>query len=895
MDKRRIIDTTRVVLSTGRPTHRGTGLGKVKQETWTLKKLREKFAEPLVDVGTPWSKYLKLQTIAKDPDHAKHRDATSQILEMKASAGNWTAARYEGKSRKASAIVAKTMLVLDIDHATEEQVLDIRAGLTPIREFYWLAHTSRSHCPEKPKFRLAVATTREMTPDECNAALRHLSTYLLDDPGESIEIVDTVTFRPNQTMFWPSISKGQAYWWDENLHGKILDVDEFLARHPGWEDFTNLPYQVGEKKQGLRDPNVKMEDPREKPEPIGAFCRTYSVEDAIEKFLPETYVPVEGASDNRWHYTKGSGVNGGLVYDDGLFFLSQHGSDPANGLNNAWDLVRLHKFGHMDEDAPENASPGSLPSYKEMVKLAQRDPDVAAEEFRRHDDVLDDLEEDDEDDDPADKLDDLDDDGDEEKETPWQANFRRKANGALEGAVSNAVLALCFDKRFVGRIGWDEFSLRPVCLKPIRDPRMPELPSPKVEPKDRKHGRVWGDADDMSAQIILSANNERGGYEVEMSMQNVRTAVLSAARKNPVHPVKDFIEGHHATWKKKGSPTGEMERVALDYLGCPDTLFHREAMRMFLIAAVARIYEPGIKFDSMLIIEGPTGSRKSTFLEVLFGGFCSDLDADLDDTGRLIENIRGWWCKEMAEMKVAKRADSNTLKRTLSATADIHRLAYAARVETYPRQNVFAGTSNEDDYLSDPTSSRRYWILKTPKTEHDPIDTDALQRRLWAIWGEAYQTYLNMRAEQPHGSLWLDLRDPEVQRERDQIAEGSRKATVTEIVAEVIEAWLDEPRPAEEVMVDESGMTVDEFEGDSSPMVRAMVTAETAYEQLRMHPLLQSYRNIDMRIFGKALRRVPGWREIGRVRRFGRPQAVWYGRAGTDGPEWVPEPVDLLS
>jgi hypothetical protein len=277
---------------------------------------------------------------------------------------------------------------------------------------------------------------------------------------------------------------------------------------------------------------------------------------------------------------------------------------------------------------------------------------------------------------------------------------------------------------------------------------------------------------------------------------------------------------------------------------------------------------------------------------VLFGGFCSDLDADLDDTGRLIENIRGWWCKEMAEMKVAKRADSNTLKRTLSATADIHRLAYAARVETYPRQNVFAGTSNEDDYLSDPTSSRRYWIMRTPKSEHDPIDTDTLQRNLWAIWGEAKQAYLDMREKQPHGPLWLDLRDPKVQRERDRIAEGSRKATVTEIVAEVIQTWLDTPVPANKAMVGDDELTLDGYDDDETPMVRGMVTAETAYEQLRVNPLLQAFRNLDVRTFGKALVKVPGWREIGRVRRFGQPPKVWFGRKGHDGAEWIPAPED---
>jgi hypothetical protein len=295
----------------------------------------------------------------------------------------------------------------------------------------------------------------------------------------------------------------------------------------------------------------------------------------------------------------------------------------------------------------------------------------------------------------------------------------------------------------------------------------------------------------------------------------------------------------------------------------------------------------------MVILQGATGARKSAFFRYLFTeDFFGDPDIDLENTGRVIEGIKGLWCVEMAEMKIAKKTDSNTLKRILSTVSDTYRLAYASRPWTFHRQCVFVGTSNEDDYLSDPTSSRRYWVHRTPKTEHDPIDTDALQRRLWAIWGEAYQAYLDMREKQPHGPLWLDLRDPKVQRERDRIAEGSRKATVTEIVAEVIQTWLDTPVPANKAMVGDDELTLDGYDDDETPMVRGMVTAETAYEQLRVNPLLQAFRNLDVRTFGKALVKVPGWREIGRVRRFGQPPKVWFGRKGHDGAEWIPAPED---
>lgn len=937
MAQRRIIDTTRVIISAGRPTGRGTGLGKVEQKPWTLKKLREKFAEPLVDVNTPVSQYFKLSKIAKDLDHPKHKEAADKILVMKQSAGNWTAARYTGKSRKASDLVAKTMLVLDIDHANPDQVLDIRANLTPCAEFYWLAHTSRSHAPEKPKFRMAFAISREVTPDEGHACLRLLSTYLLDDPEESIELVDLVTFRPNQTMFWPSVSKGQEYWHDENLPGRILDVDEFLSRHPGWENFENLPYQTGEKKAGLKDPAVKMENPHKKPEPIGAFCRVYSIEDAIETFLPDIYEPSPSASDVRYTYVPGSANNGAVVYDDGLFLLSMHGSDPAAGMHNAFDLVRLHKFGDLDTDSHGNTAPGNMPSFKAMVKLCREDEAVIIEEMGKYGDMLDDYDDEDEDsehtdtptskktgkrdttDDPlGDELDDLPEDDPEidallgverpkksktkkdKADMAWLTQLRRKANGELEPQASiNADLLCKHHPLLRGKIAFNQFTQDPVILAPIRSKHV-NLPSDPVNPRDRKHGRRVNDDDDTSIKILLSAKPEQGGFAVDFSKDNSQAAVVSAAKEHQLHPIRDFLKECHETWEAAGSPRGELERLAIDFLGCPDTPFHRESALIFLVAAVARIEEPGCKMDQMTIIEGPTGSRKSTFWQVLFNGFCTELKVDLHDTGRLIEAMRGWWALEMAEMQAAKRADSNTLKMQLSSSGDQHRLAYARRPIYWLRQNVFCGTSNENDYLTDPTSNRRYYVWRTKKTRFDPIETDRLQERLPLLWGEAVQVYRVMREKQPQGDLWLDLRSKEAVREQEEIAEGSRKRTAVEEIAEIIAEWLDTPVPAETALVDRDGMTLDGYEGDDTPMLRNMVTAKDAYEALAHDTRLRAYRNADVRTFGKAMAKVEGWREIGKVRRHGSGQIVWFCRL-EDGPLWIPTPEgdqevdDLLS
>ncbi len=221
----------------------------------------------------------------------------------------------------------------------------------------------------------------------------------------------------------------------------------------------------------------------------------------------------------------------------------------------------------------------------------------------------------------------------------------------------------------------------------------------------------------------------------------------------------------------------------------------------------------------------------------------------------------------------------------ISTASDTRRLAFAAREETSDRQFVVGGTSNRDDYLSDPTSNRRYWIHRTPLTRFNPIDTDLLHENLWAIWGEAMQVYLDMRAEQPTGELRLDLTDHAVILEQAAIAEGSRKLTNTEELAFVIQDWLEKPFPANEVMVDEEGLVLDEYADDTTPMVRNMFTAAMAWEAVRHEPAASHFRE-GTKLAGRAIKLIPGVKVLDRVRRHDA-RAVWAYRF-EDGPLWVP-------
>ena len=256
-------------------------------------------------------------------------------------------------------------------------------------------------------------------------------------------------------MYWPSISRGQEYWFDENK-ATILDVDEFLAENPTWTDISTIPQQAKAKDGRLTDPSAKMEDPRLKKGWIGAFCRAYNIEDAIEAFLGDVYGPGNSETETRYSYLLGTGSNGCIVYDDGLFMTSHHGSDPAEGTHNAWDLVRIHLFGHKDAKVREDAGPTSRPSHAAMVEMVSQD-ERTLQEFGGPDFDDDDEDDagydaDDEDDANPDIADDFDDEYDDpdladligtskkpSKEKPekpksdkkWMAQLRRKPTASL--------------------------------------------------------------------------------------------------------------------------------------------------------------------------------------------------------------------------------------------------------------------------------------------------------------------------------------------------------------------------------------------------------------------------------------------------------------------------------
>ena len=810
-------------------------------------------------------------------------------------------------------------LNLDVDGATRKQYDYFLSELSGLFKYTFVAHTTRSHTAGKPKFRVYLRLKRPVDEVRFVAISRIMASMLFATVAESMDAVDEVSFRIAQLMYLPSVSKDQEFWSHAN-EGEILDAKKFLSEEVDydWRDYTLLPYSEKRTKKRLSERGARMEDPTTKRGIIGVFCRTYDIEDAIAEFLSDVYEPsFAPGSDVRYNYIPGSGSNGAIVYDGGLFLYSQHGTDPiGEQLCNSFDMVRIHKFGHLDEGKPENTSPTNLPSYIAMVEYLQDDAEVMAElaasnvssmAFEEVDDDEDD--EDDEDDgddlgpetasDPDDDdllgpevpeetgelefevVDDDDQPAAKKKKKPkkkpnreWVSRLTYDKNGNLERTRNNVSLICCNDVRITRAIARNELSGGPSLLQPLK---FPEIGFWQDMIDDPSVGRKWTDNDTAALMWAFSAPLSAGGYGLEVTAQDANAAMLQASCRNTYNPVLNKIT--HVEW----DGVERIETFFIDWLGTADHVYYRELALAWFTAGIARLHEPGHKFDLVPILGGKEGGGKSGLLAALGLGFAGALSGDYGNLQKMVESIRNKWILEVPELKGFHLGMLEDIKQWFSTTMDTVRLAYRQNEEDFPRRCIFAGTTNEGQYLRDPHGNRRFCPVPTDKHRGNMIDFTNLLPLIPQFWAEAQVRFLQMREDQPVGVLPLDLVSPEAIAEHNRLQAESSIDPTYEPVRQVIQAWADK----EMLFEDDEGLDVEE---DSRPYVRNLLTATIVQQALEKEPVFRGLRGLHT-IIGQALGKLEGWTSLGKVRRD-RRQARWYGRIGPgeepDAPLWIP-------
>lgn len=597
--------------------------------------------------------------------------------------GGFLAAVSRDGTRKKDAIVARTMLALDLDDAdvTTLETIKVNAFCK-----LWV-HSTRKHTATKPRYRLIVPLKYPVASEEYEPLARFFAREM-----NIMEACDPAGFRSAQLMLWPTVSSDMvdSFVFYEAPCNELLNPEEFLAKHEA-ANIAKWPRKSQELKdvvrQGKKD--TGDDDPRSKVGIVGAFCRTYTVAEAIETFLADIYVP--SSVDGRYDLIAADSVGGLAIYDE-VFAYSFHSKDEAAGkLLNAYDLVRIHRFGMLDEGATPGTPFSRLPSNIEMAKFALGIPAV-------RDNII------------VQK--------DEECSIPQvvKSKLEFTTDGKIKHTLDNVMVILENDDKLVG-IRFNSFTHKLIIVEDV---------------PWRKGQGEFTDYDLAGLAAFLSKV-----YKLEVSERTLLNALKNIRFSREHHPVKEWL-GTLPAW----DGVKRLEFYLVNYLGAVDNAYVRFVSKVILIAAIARVMAPGTKFDIVPVLVGPQGCGKSTIYAKLFSEWFSDsLNlGDLRDK-TAIEKISGVLCLEIAELSGLAKAELELVKAFFSRQVDRCRPAYGRTVVELPRQCVFVATTNQvEGFLRDISGNRRFAPIEVNgNSQLHPWDIT--ENEINQIWSEALQCY----------------------------------------------------------------------------------------------------------------------------------------------------------
>lgn len=593
--------------------------------------------------------------------------------------GGFVAGKLKDGKRKNGHVEYRTMLTLDMDYAESE----VWEQINMFYDFTCCIYSTHKHNSEKPRLRLIIPLYRNVSADEYSAVARMVASDI------GIEQFDDTTYEATRLMYWPSTCSDGEFLF-ENQDGILLDPDKILSRYKDWHDSSKWPVS-SRQRTIVKNSISKQADPLEKEGLIGLFCRSYSITDAIEEFLSDIYKP--SVIDGRYDYFPADSSAGVLIYDD-KFAFSHHATDPAcNKLCNAFDLVRIHKFGELDGKVDEDTLPSKLPSFNAMQDLCIHDENVkrvlVKERIEQANIEF------------------------EGKDINWQENLSINKSGQIKDNLQNLVIIMQNDEK-LGGIAYNQHR-DGIDVKG-------NLPWKQI-----KNG--WNDSDMSALKVYFDR-----AYGI-WSPTKLKEALIAVAAERSYHPIKEYLNSLQA-W----DGVERLDNILIDYLGAENNEYSKAVIRKTIVAAVARIYEPGTKFDSVLILNGPQGIGKSTFFERLGNKWFSDslTITDMRDKAAA-EKLQGYWLLELGELAGIKKTDVETVKSFVSRTDDKYRASYGVNVESHPRQCVIVGSTNsESGFLRDITGNRRFWPVRVSgNSVKKPWELKDIDQ----IWAEAVSVY----------------------------------------------------------------------------------------------------------------------------------------------------------
>ena len=335
----------------------------------------------------------------------------------------------------------------------------------------------------------------------------------------------------------------------------------------------------------------------------------------------------------------------------------------------------------------------------------------------------------------------------------WKDLLARTENGSLIAHMQNVELILGNDERWAGVIAFSAFSSKIVKLR--------------TPPYGGGTGD-WGDIDDIRVMKWLAQQ-----YNLRVKASSVIEAVSVVAHDHSFHPVRNYLN------KLEWDRVPRLDTWLNTVMGVAQSGYSAKVGKRWMISAVARVMRPGCKADSVMILEGGQGEGKSTAMSILGGDWFMDTPFALGDKDGF-QAIRGKWIIELGELDSFNKAESTKAKQFFSASTDTYRESYGRRTNDVPRQCVFVGTTNQDEYLKDATGNRRYWPVACTK-----VDLEQLREIRDQLWAEAMFCY-------EAGEIWWVNRD-----ETAMFSEAQDERFVVDEWEGPILNWLEESQIGE--------------------------------------------------------------------------------------------------
>ena len=604
--------------------------------------------------------------------------------------GGYVCGTLNSPRRKANNITGRDVITLDLDNIPAGGTADVLRRVEGLGVGYCV-YSTRKHHEAAPRLRVLIPFERTVTADEYEPCARKMAEYI------GLEMADPTTFEVARLMYWPSCCSDSQFVY-HYADKPFVSADGLLAQYADWRDVSLWPSLPGV--QTFTKLAVKQGDPDGKAGVVGAFCRTYDIYRAMDELIPGIYEPVDN-TPGRYTYLGGSTTGGAVLYDNGKFLYSHHATDPCGGrLVNAFDLVRLHRFADLDDEAQPNTPGNRLPSYTAMLELATSNPDVlvlinqerSAETQKDFDGV------------PA---------TNEGDPGTWEHLLTINTQTAFPKAtIDNVCIILEHDPNLKGKFALNMFAGRGEVLGAL--------------PWDsRTKRRLWDDNDNNGLYWYMEKRHHitgNGKIDAGLSLHSNKFAF---------NEVQDYLT--RQIWD--GVP--RLDTLYIDYLGATDTPYNRTVARKGCVAAVARAMTPGCKFDNMTILVGPQGIGKSSLLDILSRGWFNDSIRTFEGK-EASELLQGVWIVEISELDAFRRTDVARIKQFLSLRADRFRAAYGRHVKELPRPCVFFGTTNTKDFLQDTTGNRRFWPVDTGEQSPTKSVWRELSAEVDQIWAESF-------------------------------------------------------------------------------------------------------------------------------------------------------------